>query len=130
MDVVREEALSVQLDDRKPFAVLGLELGVAGDVDLDELERVLGAHLLQDRARPVAEVAARCAEEDDARRYGYRPRVVVASATRCTARPYAAIRIDASLCSCTFHVSLNARVVMSLRRAFTSVSFQKYSCRP
>jgi hypothetical protein len=30
--------------------------------------------------------------DGDASRYGYRPRVVVASATRCTASPYEAIR--------------------------------------
>jgi hypothetical protein len=31
-------------------------------------------------------------EDGDAPRYGYSPRVVVASATRCTARPYDAMR--------------------------------------
>ena len=82
MDVVREEPLAVQLDDGKPLAVLRLELGVPGDVHLDEVERVLDAYLVQDRPGPLAEMAAGCAEENDARRYGYRPRVVVASATR------------------------------------------------
>src|SRR5919199_370160 len=58
------------------------------------------------------------------------PRVVVASATRCTARPYAARRIDTPRLSIAAHVSLNARVMMSFSFAFTSVSFQKYSWRP
>jgi hypothetical protein len=37
--------------------------------------------------RPLAEVAAGRVVENDLRRYGYRPLVVVASATRMTASP-------------------------------------------
>jgi hypothetical protein len=64
------------------------ELRVPGDVDFGQLELELGAEVLQRATRPLAEVAARSTEEDDPRRaYGYSPRVVVASATRWTARP-------------------------------------------
>jgi hypothetical protein len=87
VDVVGEGALALDLDHGQPFAVAGLELGIAADVDLDELERMRGAHVLEHRARPLAEVAAGRSEQRDADGYGYRPRVVVASATRCTASP-------------------------------------------
>ncbi len=70
MDVVGEDALAVQLDDRKPLAVLGLERGIAADVDLDELERVLRSDVVEHGAGALAEVAAGRGEEDDARRYG------------------------------------------------------------
>jgi hypothetical protein len=70
MDVVREHTLAVELDDRKPFAVLGLEARVAGDVDLDELERKLGPHVVEHGTSALAEVAAGRGVEDDARRYG------------------------------------------------------------
>ena len=66
MDVVGEDALAVELDDREPLAVLGLELRVSRDVDLDELERSLGPRLLEDGAGPFAEVATRRGVEDDA----------------------------------------------------------------
>jgi hypothetical protein len=97
VNVVREQALAVELDDGQPLAVLGLERRIAGDVDLDELERIHRPHVLEHLASALAEVTARRDEERDPRRYGYRPRVVVASATRWTARPYAAMRIDMSL---------------------------------
>ncbi len=65
MDVVGEDPLTVDLDDRKPFAVAGLELRVARDVDLLEREAELGAELLELVARPVAEMAAlRVVERD------------------------------------------------------------------
>ena len=47
-----------------------LKLGVAGDVDLLELERQLGPHLVERRPRAVAEMAPAGAVEDDARGYG------------------------------------------------------------
>ncbi len=87
MDVVGEDALAVDLDDGEPLPVARLQARIAADVDLDELERPARPHLLEDGARPLAEVATLRAVEDDARGYGYRPRVVVASETRCTARP-------------------------------------------
>src|SRR5215475_11501458 len=58
------------------------------------------------------------------------PRVMVASATRCTASPYAATRIGSLRVCAVSHVSSNARLTMSLSFAFTSTSFQKYSWRP
>jgi hypothetical protein len=39
--VVDESPLAVDLDDRQPLAVAGLELRVAADIDLFELELVL-----------------------------------------------------------------------------------------
>jgi hypothetical protein len=85
---VRERALAVDLDDGQELPVALLEVGVPGDVDLHELERPLGAHGFEDAPRRHAEVAVRSVEEDDPRYgYGYRPRVIVASETRWTARP-------------------------------------------
>jgi hypothetical protein len=85
---VREGALTVDLDDGQEFPVALLEVGVAGDVDLDELERLLGTHGLEDAPCRHAEVAVGSVEEDDPRDgYGYSPRVIVASETRWTARP-------------------------------------------
>jgi hypothetical protein len=86
MDVIGERALPVDLDDRQPLAVARLELGIAADVDFVELERNRGPHLVKHRPRPLAEATAGRDEQRDLR-YGYRPRVVVASATRCTASP-------------------------------------------
>ena len=65
MNVVGEDPLAVELDDREPLAVAGLELRVARDVDLLELEAELGAELPELPARPVAEVAALCVVERD-----------------------------------------------------------------
>jgi hypothetical protein len=84
-DEVHEAAPALELDHRQVLAVGGLERLVAGDVDLDELERLLLAHTQQHLARAVAEVAAGRVEEGDS--YGYSPRVIVAWATRCTASP-------------------------------------------
>jgi hypothetical protein len=90
--VVRERTLAVDLGHREPLAVALLELGDARDVDLLELELLLRPKRLELGASALAEVAIRSVEERDPD-YGYRPRVVVASATRCTATPYAAFRI-------------------------------------
>jgi len=70
IDVVDEGALAVDLDHRQPLAVAGLELGVAADVDLAELEAEVVACLGDDRAGPLAEVTALRVVDDDARRYG------------------------------------------------------------
>ena len=70
VDEVHEGPLAVDLHDRQPLAVTRFQLGVAGDVDLGELEiRVLtdGDERLP---RALAEVTARRVVEDDARRYG------------------------------------------------------------
>jgi hypothetical protein len=57
-----------------------------------ELEAELRVRRGHDLERAHTEAAVRSVIDGDASRYGYRPRVVVASATRCTARPYDAIR--------------------------------------
>jgi hypothetical protein len=69
VDVVDEAAPAVDLDDRDPFAVLGLEIRVAVDRDLAELEAELVLRGGDDPAGRRAEVAARRGEEDDLR-YG------------------------------------------------------------
>ena len=84
--MVDESPLAVDLDDRQPLAVAGLELRVAADVDLFELELVLLPKRCERALGTLAEVAAFGVIQDDLR-YGYNPRVVVASATRWTARP-------------------------------------------
>jgi hypothetical protein len=63
---VRERPLPVDLDHRQPLAVAALQLGVAGDVDLLELERDLRPDRLEDAARGRAQVAVGSVVEDDA----------------------------------------------------------------
>jgi hypothetical protein len=70
MDVVRENALALDLHDGQPLAVAGLELGVAADVDLLELERMPRTHGLEHAASTLAEVTAGRREERDANGYG------------------------------------------------------------
>jgi hypothetical protein len=84
---VREHALTVDLDDRQELAVSRLELVVALDADQRELEVNLPPKRLDNLERASAEAAVGSVKDGDAVRYGYRPRVVVASATRCTASP-------------------------------------------
>ena len=55
--VVVERLVAADGDDRDPLAVLALELGVARDVDLLELEVELGLDLGENAAGSVAEVA-------------------------------------------------------------------------
>jgi hypothetical protein len=83
---IGESSLSLDLDDRQPLTVQSLELGVSGDVDLLELKRLLDPNGLQHAPRGRAQVALGGVEEGDAN-YGYKPRVIVASETRCTASP-------------------------------------------
>ena len=85
--MIRERPLAVDLDHRQPLAVAFFELRVAGDVDLRELEAGVRGDGDERLPRPLAQVAAWRVVEDDLRRYGYKPRVVVASATRMTASP-------------------------------------------
>jgi hypothetical protein len=127
---VDERALPVDLDHRQPLAVTRLELGVTGDVDLGELEVRICRDGDERLARALAEVAARRVVEDDLRRYGYRPLVVVASATRMTASPYAAMRMLVFRRARMSQVSWKAFLTMSWRFEFTSSSFQKYSWSP
>jgi hypothetical protein len=70
VNVVGEDALAFDLDDRQPLAVARLELGIAADVDLLELERVPRADVLEHLPRPLAEVTAGRGEERDANGYG------------------------------------------------------------
>ncbi len=70
MDVVREAPPAVDLDHRQPGAILGLERGIARDVDLPELEAQAFLSVANDLERPLAEVAALRVVDDDARR-GY-----------------------------------------------------------
>jgi hypothetical protein len=69
VDVVDESALAVDLDHRQPLAVARLERGVAGDVNLGELEAELVSQSADRRARAVAEVAVLRVVQRDAR-YG------------------------------------------------------------
>jgi hypothetical protein len=78
---VREDELAVDLDRREQLAVARLELGPSANVDELELEAELVAQLRNDLERRRAEAAVGSVIDGDAR-YGYSPRVVVASATR------------------------------------------------
>ena len=58
LDVIRETAPAVDLDDRQPLAVFSLEGRIAPDVDLGQSEAELGvkrAHLFE---RALTQVAA------------------------------------------------------------------------
>ena len=88
LDVIDERALAVDLDDRDQFAIAGLQVVVACDVDLAQLEVELLAQLGELRPRALAQMAPLRAVQNDLRPvYGYSPRVIVASETRSTARP-------------------------------------------
>jgi hypothetical protein len=67
LEVVREAAAAVDLDDREPLAVFGLEGLVATDVDLPQLEAELGLQLPQPPERGLAEVAPLRVVDDDVR---------------------------------------------------------------
>jgi hypothetical protein len=67
--VIDETAPSVDLDDRDPLAVGRLELGIAVDDDLAQLEAELFLRGADDASRSGAEMAARRGVEDDLR-YG------------------------------------------------------------
>ena len=83
---VDERLLPVDLDDRVQLPVSSLEHGVADDEELDEHESEHVPKGGDSLARTLAEVAPLRTVEPDLD-YGYRPRVVVASATRFTASP-------------------------------------------
>jgi hypothetical protein len=70
-DVVDERPPTVDLDDGEPFPVPRLELVVAGDVQLRQLELELLTQLGEDGACARAEMAPLRGVEDDASgRYG------------------------------------------------------------
>jgi hypothetical protein len=85
VDVVDERALAADLDHRQPLPVTRLQLRVTADVDLGQREPELVPQPGNLRACPLAQMAALGVVERD--RYGYSPRVTVASATRWTASP-------------------------------------------
>ena len=66
-DVVREQPLALEFDDREELAVRGLEVGVPGDVDLDKRESELLAQRDELLAGSFAEVTALRVEERDGR---------------------------------------------------------------
>ncbi len=82
IDEVGERLLAVDLDHGKQLAVATFELQVSCDVDHLEIEVDLAADLIDDLERPFAEAAGCSVVDGDPSRYGYSPRVVVASATR------------------------------------------------
>jgi hypothetical protein len=63
--VIDETPPAVDLHNRDPFAVRGLELGIAVDRDLSELEAELVVCRADDAPGRRAEVAAGCGEDDD-----------------------------------------------------------------
>jgi hypothetical protein len=63
--VVDEPPPAVDLHDRDPFAVGGLELGIAVDRDLPQREAELVLRLRDDPPGRLAEVAARRGEKRD-----------------------------------------------------------------
>jgi hypothetical protein len=65
MDEVGEGLLAVDQDNRDALAITVLELLVARDVKLLELERRVGPHLREHASGALAEVAALGMNEDD-----------------------------------------------------------------
>ena len=59
VDEIDESPLAVDLDDRQPFAVAGLERRIAGDVDLPKRDAAVSEH----PPGSLAEVAAGRVEE-------------------------------------------------------------------
>ena len=65
LDVVRETAPAVDLDDRQPLAIRALQLGIAADVDLAKVEVELALQRSQLFERALTEVAALRVVDDD-----------------------------------------------------------------
>src|SRR4029079_10985863 len=65
VQVVHEGRLAVDLDHGQPFPVAGLEVGVAADVDLAQLELLLLPQLCERGPGPLAEVARLCVVNGD-----------------------------------------------------------------
>jgi hypothetical protein len=65
VDVVGEGLLAVDLDDRQQLAVASLELRIAGDVHLVEVELDVGPDRRERRPRPLAEAAIPRRVEND-----------------------------------------------------------------
>ena len=71
MDVVHERLRPVHLDDRDPLAIPRLELRIARDVHLVEVERRARPDALELAARGFAEVAAARRVQPDLRAGDY-----------------------------------------------------------
>jgi hypothetical protein len=67
LEVVGEPPPAIDLDDREPLPVAGLELRIARDVDLAELEVELVAEAAQLLERALAEMAPGCVVDGDLR---------------------------------------------------------------
>jgi hypothetical protein len=65
LDVVGETAPPIDLHDRQPLPVLGLEGGVAADVDLAQIEAELLLQFGDDAAGAFAQMAPRGVVDDD-----------------------------------------------------------------
>ena len=65
--MVDERPLAVDLDDRQPLAIPRLELGVAGDVDLVQIELDLAPNLCERALRTLAETAVVGVVNDESR---------------------------------------------------------------
>jgi hypothetical protein len=65
LEVIGEPPPAVDLDDREPLPVAGLELRIARDVDLAELEIELVAEAAQLLERALAEMAPRRVVDGD-----------------------------------------------------------------
>ena len=65
--VVDESALAVDLDHGEPLPVARLQLGIAVDLDLSELEIDVLAELFENGTRASAEMASLCVIQDDLR---------------------------------------------------------------
>jgi hypothetical protein len=70
LQVVCKAPPAVDLHDRQPLAILRLERGIAGDVDLAKAEAELRLQLSKLLERALAEVAALGVEDDDVGGYG------------------------------------------------------------
>jgi hypothetical protein len=70
LDVVGEPAPAVDLDDREPLPILGLEGRIAGDVHLPQVEAELVAERPHLRERALAQVTAVSVKDGDFRGYG------------------------------------------------------------
>jgi hypothetical protein len=68
LHVVREAPPAVDLDHGQPVPVFGLEGGIAGDVDLAQVEAELLVELRDDATGLLAEMAPRGVVDDD---FGY-----------------------------------------------------------
>jgi hypothetical protein len=67
LEVVCKTSATVDLDDREPLAVFGLERVVAADVDFAQLESELGLQVPQSSDDGLAEVASLRVVDDDLR---------------------------------------------------------------